>query len=46
MDFSDEDLNYFLEPIEGEYHVGAEGRMMPMFNLVAEKKTEEEMKQN
>lgn len=32
--------SYALEPIEGEYHVDAEGRMMPMFNLVAEKKTE------
>ncbi|PIZ33369.1 MAG: hypothetical protein COY39_02890 [Alphaproteobacteria bacterium CG_4_10_14_0_8_um_filter_37_21] len=37
---------YFLEPIEGQYHVDKEGRMMPMFNLVAEKKTEEEMKQH
>ncbi len=36
---------YFLEPVEGEYHVDDQGRMMPVFTLVAEKKTEEEMHQ-
>ena len=37
--------NIFLEPVEGEYHVDEEGRMMPIFIMVAENKTEEEMKQ-
>lgn len=33
------DKYYWLEPVEGEYHVDEEGRMMPIFIMVAEKKT-------
>lgn len=39
------DKHYWLEPVEGEYYVDDQGCMMPIFTMVAKKKTAaEEMK--